>query len=107
MTLDRWTNESAELAALNCIDCKSAVAACARIPRSSDRFDCAIRPEPGAELGSSMFSPDGHWVVYHSAIRGGSRIYVRSFPPSDSPYLAPQDADAHHPVWASGKELFC
>jgi serine/threonine protein kinase len=63
--------------------------------------------EPGAELGSSMFSPDGHWVVYQSAIRGGSRIYVRSFPPSDSPYLAPQDADAHHPVWwAGGKELF-
>src|SRR5262249_45800278 len=62
--------------------------------------------EQGAELGSSMFSPDGNWVVYHSAIRSGSRIYVRSFPPFDSPYLAPQDHDAHHPVWAGEKELF-
>jgi hypothetical protein len=72
----------------------------------SEKKAMVYAAEQGAELGSSMFSPDGQWVVYQSAIRGAGRIYVRSFPLSDSPHLAPQDGDAHHPVWSpDGKEL--
>jgi Tol biopolymer transport system component len=62
---------------------------------------------PGVSLGRSAFSPDGRWVAYQAAAQPHSRIYVCPFPVSGAVYLAPEDADAHHPVWSpDGKELF-
>jgi len=62
--------------------------------------------EPGGELCSSAFSPDGKWIAYQASLMAGSRIYVRSFPAAGAPFLAPQDGDTHHPVWSpDGKEL--
>jgi Tol biopolymer transport system component len=62
---------------------------------------------PGASLSWSVFSRDGHWVAYQLTAQPNSRIYVRPFPPGATAYLAPEDADAHHPVWSpDGNELF-
>jgi len=61
---------------------------------------------PGARLGRSVFSPDGKWVAYQVAAQPHSRVYVRPFPPTSTPYPAPADGDTHHPVWSpDGKEL--
>ncbi len=62
---------------------------------------------PGATLGRSVFSPDGHWVAYQVSAQPNSRVYVRPFPPTAAEYEAPEDADLHHPLWSpDGKELF-
>jgi serine/threonine protein kinase len=72
-----------------------------------DRKATVLAAEPGARLGQSVFSPDGHWVAYQGSRQPHSRIYVRPFPATGTVYLAPEDADCHHPVWASdGKALF-
>jgi Tol biopolymer transport system component len=61
----------------------------------------------GASFNWSVFSPDGHWLAYQLSAQPNSRLYVKPFPPTAIAYLAPEDADAHHPVWApDGKELF-
>jgi serine/threonine-protein kinase len=63
--------------------------------------------EPNMLFGRSVFSPDGHWVAYQWITPPASRVYVRAYPPTAAPYLAPQDGDTHHPVWSpDGKELF-
>jgi dipeptidyl aminopeptidase/acylaminoacyl peptidase len=61
---------------------------------------------PGAALGRSVFSPDGRWVAYQAAAQPNSRMYVRPFPPTETAYVAPEDRDAHHPLWSpDGKTL--
>jgi serine/threonine protein kinase len=72
-----------------------------------DRKATVFAAEPGARLGRSVFSPDGHWVAYQAAAQPHSSIYVRPYPATGAVYLAPEDADSHHPVWSSdGKQLF-
>jgi Tol biopolymer transport system component len=72
-----------------------------------DRKATLFASAPGAFFGRSVFSPDGKWVAYQASAQPNSRIYVRSFPPTADPHVAPQDGDTHHPVWApDGKELF-
>src|SRR5665213_1394209 len=62
---------------------------------------------PGSRFDRSVFSPDGHWVAYQLDAQPSSRIYVRPFPATATVYVAPEDADSHHPVWSpDGKELF-
>ncbi|HSP69929.1 MAG TPA: hypothetical protein VLN48_19535, partial [Bryobacteraceae bacterium] len=61
----------------------------------------------GASFNWSVFSPDGHWLAYQLSAQPNGRLYVKPFPPTAVAYLAPEDADAHHPVWSpDGKELF-
>jgi len=62
---------------------------------------------PGASLSWSVFSRDGRWVAYQLSAQPNSRIYVQPFPPAATAYVAPEDGDAHHPVWSpEGNELF-
>ena len=62
---------------------------------------------PGALLGRSVFSPDGHWMAYQISHQPNSRIYIRPFPPNEASYIAPEDVDSHHPLWfPDGKGLF-
>jgi len=71
-----------------------------------DKKATLLAAAPGAVLGRSVFSPDGRWVAYQAAAHR-SHIYVRPFPPTDTAYVAPEDADTHHPSWSpDGKELF-
>jgi Tol biopolymer transport system component len=61
----------------------------------------------GALFGRSVFSPDGRWVAYQLRASPDSRVYVRPFPANATVYVAPADADSHHPAWSpDGKELF-
>jgi Tol biopolymer transport system component len=61
----------------------------------------------GANLANSVFSPDGHWIAYQLSAQPNSRIYLRPFPRTETEFLAPADADTHHPLWSpDGKELF-
>jgi Tol biopolymer transport system component len=72
-----------------------------------DKKAAVFASTPGALLGRSAFSPDGHWIAYQSNAQPGSRVYVRRFPPTEPAYEAPQDGDTHHPAWSpDGKELF-
>ena len=72
-----------------------------------DKKATLLARAPGAMLGRSVFSPDGRWVAYQVNAQPNSRIYVRPFPATAASYLAPEDADTHHPLWsADGKELF-
>jgi hypothetical protein len=46
-------------------------------------------------------------VAYQLSAQPNSRIYVRPFPTTPTTYMAPEDADAHHPLWSpDGKALF-
>jgi len=61
----------------------------------------------GSSFNWSVFSPDGHWLAYQLSAQPNSRLYVKPFPPTAIAYLAPEDGDAHHPVWSpDGKALF-
>jgi Tol biopolymer transport system component len=61
---------------------------------------------PGAALNNSVFSPDGRWIAYQLSAQPNSRIYLRPFPRTETEFVAPVDADTHHPVWSpDGKEL--
>jgi len=72
-----------------------------------DKKATVLAETPGASLNWSVFSPDGRWVAYQLTAQPNSRIYVRPFPATATTYLAPVDADSHHPVWSpDGKELF-
>jgi predicted Ser/Thr protein kinase len=72
-----------------------------------DRKTAVLASTAGAALGMSVFSPDGRWIAYQGSAQPNSRIYIQPFPPNGSIYLAPEDADSHHPVWSpDGKELF-
>ena len=72
-----------------------------------DKKATVLAEIPGASLNRSVFSPDGRWVAYQLTAQPNSRIYVRPFPATATAYLAPVDADSHHPVWSpNGKELF-
>ena len=54
----------------------------------------------------AQFSPDGRWVAYQSAGRGGSEIYVSSFPESAGAWQVSLNGGAI-PRWRSdGRELF-
>ena len=65
-----------------------------------------VRGDAGILVRRSAFSPDGKWIAYQSAAQPSSRIYVRAFPPA-TPYVAPEDADSHHPAWSpDGGEIF-
>jgi len=71
-----------------------------------DKKATVLAETPGASLNSSVFSPDGRWVAYQLTAQPNSRIYVRPFPATATAYVAPVDADSHHPVWSpDGKEL--
>jgi len=72
-----------------------------------DRKTAVLASKPGTALGRSVFSPDGRWIAYQASEQPHSRIYIQPFPPNGSVYLAPEDADSHHPVWSpDGKGLF-
>jgi serine/threonine-protein kinase len=72
-----------------------------------DKKATVLAETPGMSFNSSAFSPDGRWVAYQLTSQPNSRIYVRPFPATATAYLAPVDADSHHPVWSpDGKELF-
>ena len=62
----------------------------------------------------SVFSPDGHWIAYHSARRsagdapsaGNTGVYVEPVPSNGTLYQAPHLNLDFHPVWSpDGKEL--
>jgi Tol biopolymer transport system component len=62
---------------------------------------------PGEFFGRSAFSPDGRWMAYQASAQPHTRMYVRPFPPTATAYVAPEDADSHHPLWSpDGKTLF-
>ncbi len=72
-----------------------------------DRKASLFAATPGASLARSVFSPDGRWVAYQVSALPHSRIYLRPFPPTGASYLAPEDADSHHPLWfPDGRGLF-
>jgi serine/threonine-protein kinase len=72
-----------------------------------DKKATVLAEMPEVSLNRSAFSPDGRWVAYQMTSQPNSRIYVRPFPATATAYLAPVDADSHHPVWSpDGKELF-
>jgi Tol biopolymer transport system component len=61
---------------------------------------------------NAVFSPDGQWVAYASAITPGSAndsaIYVQPFPATGARYQVSKNGDqGHDPLWSrDGKELF-
>lgn len=66
-----------------------------------------------AEPIGSVFSPDGHWIVYTSTqVRYGASspnrgIYVQPVPVSEARYQVPKQTLDFHPVWGpAGTELF-
>jgi Tol biopolymer transport system component len=63
----------------------------------------------GFNEASGTFSPDGHWVAYHSDESGRNEIYVRPFPAPSSgggKWMVSQGGGIL-PVWrGDGKELF-
>jgi Tol biopolymer transport system component len=70
-----------------------------------------IAATPFNEAGG-RFSPDGHWIAYHSAESGEDEIYVVSFDPSPGS-AGPQrklrisNAGGQSPVWSrDGSELY-
>jgi len=49
----------------------------------------------------AVFSPDGHWVAYHSHEDRKSEVLVQPFPPTgDKGYQIPIRLDNHNPVWS-------
>ena len=72
-----------------------------------DRKASVFAATPEATLNNSVFSPDGRWIAYQLSAQPNSRIYLRPFPRSETEFVAPADADTHHPLWSpDGKELF-
>ena len=65
-----------------------------------------------ANLTNAVFSPDGRWVAYASAITprtaNDSAIYVQPFPATGARYQISKNGDqGHDPLWSrDGKELF-
>ena len=52
-----------------------------------------------------MFSPDGRWIAYGSALTGRSEIYVRPFPGLNGTWQVSREGGAF-PTWSkSGNEL--
>jgi Tol biopolymer transport system component len=70
------------------------------------RMATVFADEPGSTQRSSMFSPDGRWIVYHSDESGnGFDIYARPFPGGPKTRIT-QDRRAN-PIWPlHGSELF-
>jgi len=72
-----------------------------------DRKASVFAATRGASLSNSVFSSDGHWVAYQLSAQPNSRVYLRPFPRTETEFVAPVDADTHHPLWSpDGKELF-
>jgi hypothetical protein len=47
-----------------------------------------------------MFSPDGHWLAYHSNASGGLSVFVRPFPSSVGQQQVSSGTAAGFPMWS-------
>jgi Tol biopolymer transport system component len=66
-----------------------------------------IPKPPMGNVGQSMLSPDGHWLVYSSSATGAPQIYVQPFPPTGSQYKITQTGVNVFPLWSpDGKQIF-
>ena len=55
---------------------------------------------------AAVFSPDGRWLAYASALGGQTNVFVQPFPGAGERNQVSRDGGSH-PVWrADGKELF-
>jgi Tol biopolymer transport system component len=60
----------------------------------------------GVNEASPAFSPDGHWIAFHSSESGQTEVYVRPYP-GPGPRVVISSGGGSEPVWAtSGRELF-
>jgi hypothetical protein len=75
------------------------------MPLTGDRkpYPCLTTPFDETQ---GQFSPDGHWVAYHSNETGPLEVYVRPFPPSGNVKRV-STAGGASPRWRpDGRELF-
>jgi hypothetical protein len=65
---------------------------------------------PGSDQFDSMFSQDGHWIVYRSTGEAGKNgIYVEPFPPTPTHtryLLGVNENLAHGPAWSPDNNVF-
>jgi Tol biopolymer transport system component len=65
-----------------------------------------VREAPAGSMNQAQFSPDSHWITYHSNESGRFEVYVTPFPPTGEHWPVSSGGGVQ-PVWRQdGRELY-